>query len=147
MVRSQPGTMDSTYKPVQFFNPLQSALASEMAVGSSFWDSLALRRVCSTDRSQPDSVNRVYQALRFSVWWCLLAALVSGCMKRDTTVDRANRAGVLHLSIGSEPADLDPQTVTSTGDAKIIQALFEPLVSFDPGTLAPVPALAERWEI
>ena len=76
-----------------------------------------------------------------------LATLATGCSPRETTVDRDSRARVLHLSIGSEPADLDPQTVTGTGDAKIIQSLFEPLVSFEPVTLAPVPALAERWEI
>jgi oligopeptide transport system substrate-binding protein len=76
-----------------------------------------------------------------------LATLATGCSPRETTVDRDSRARVLHLSIGSEPADLDPQTVTGTGDAKIIQALFEPLVSYETGTLAPVPALAERWEI
>ena len=71
----------------------------------------------------------------------------TGCGKRETTVELGNREGVLHLSIGSEPSDLDPQTVTGTGDAKIIQSLFEPLVSYETGTLAPVPALAERWEI
>ncbi len=76
-----------------------------------------------------------------------LAALFAGCGKRETVVERDTRAAVLHLGVGSEPADLDPQTVTGTGDAKIIQALFDPLVSFEPGTLAPVPALAERWEI
>ena len=71
----------------------------------------------------------------------------SACTKRATTVERGNREGVFHLSIGSEPADLDPQTITGTGDAKIVQALFEPLVSYEPVTLAPVPALAARWEI
>jgi oligopeptide transport system substrate-binding protein len=76
---------------------------------------------------------------------CLL--LLASCGKRESTVDRANRDGVLHFSIGSEPSDLDPQTVTGTGDAKIIQSLFDPLVSYEPGTLAPVPALAERWDI
>ena len=76
---------------------------------------------------------------------CLL--LLASCGKRESTVDRANRDGVLHFSIGSEPSDLDPQTVTGTGDAKIIQSLFDPLVSYEPRTLAPVPALAERWDI
>jgi len=77
----------------------------------------------------------------------LLLPLLASCGKRETTVDRANRDGVLHFSIGAEPADLDPQTVTGTNDSKIIQSLFDPLVSFEPGTLAPVPAIAERWEI
>jgi oligopeptide transport system substrate-binding protein len=82
----------------------------------------------------------------------LLAAIIvpvafSACAKRETVVDRGNREGVLHLSVGSEPSDLDPQIVTGLGEAKIIQSLFEPLVSFEPGTLAPVPALAESWTI
>ena len=82
--------------------------------------------------------------------FCLLSSalwLSAGCTKRESLVQRANRERVLHFSIGSEPSDLDPQTVTGLADAKLIQALFDPLVSFEPGTLAPVPALAERWEI
>ncbi len=71
----------------------------------------------------------------------------TGCAKRETAVERGNREGVLHLSVGSEPSDLDPHIVTGLGEAKIIQSLFDPLVSYDPATLAPVPALAERWEI
>ena len=76
---------------------------------------------------------------------CLLA--VGGCAKRETTVERGNREGVLHYSIGSEPSDLDPHIVVALADSKIIGALFEPLVTFEPVTLAPKPALAERWEI
>ena len=85
-----------------------------------------------------------------SAVFCLLATVLgftAGCKKRETPVERGNREGIFHLSIGSEPSDLDPHTVTGLGDAKLIQALFDPLVSFEPGTLAPVPALAERWEI
>jgi oligopeptide transport system substrate-binding protein len=74
----------------------------------------------------------------------LLFAL--GCAKRESTVALGNQNGVFHISIGSEPTDLDPHTVTGLGDAKVIQSLFDPLVSFEPVTLKPVPALAERWE-
>jgi oligopeptide transport system substrate-binding protein len=78
---------------------------------------------------------------------CLAAALSGGCARRETIVDRGIREGVLHLNVGSEPSDLDPHTVSSTGDGRVIQSLFEPLVTYEPGTLAPVPALATRWEI
>jgi oligopeptide transport system substrate-binding protein len=71
----------------------------------------------------------------------------AGCAKRETVVDRANREGVFHLSIGSEPSDLDPHVVTNLADAKVDHALFEPIVTYEPGTLAPKPALAERWEV
>jgi oligopeptide transport system substrate-binding protein len=95
----------------------------------------------------PSAVRRLLSSVPrlLSAVACLL--LVSSCAKRESIVDRANRDGVLHFSIGSEPSDLDPQTVTGTGDAKIIQSLFDPLVSYEPGSLAPVPALAARWEI
>lgn len=82
---------------------------------------------------------------------CLLVGfvglLLAGCAKRETPVETGNRTGTLHLSIGSEPTDLDPHVVTGIGEARVIHALFEPLVSFDPETLLPVPALAERWVI
>ncbi len=77
----------------------------------------------------------------------LLGLVLAGCTKRETLVERGNREGIFHISIGSEPSDLDPHTVTGLGEAKLVQALFDPLVSFEPGTLAPVPALAASWEI
>ncbi len=86
-----------------------------------------------------------FQAALLTLLLPLLA--FTGCGKRETAVERGNREGVLHLSVGSEPSDLDPHIVTGLGEAKIIQSLFDPLVSYDPATLAPVPALAERWEI
>lgn len=80
---------------------------------------------------------------------CLALSLLLfvGCARRENVADRGTREGILHLAVGNEPTDLDPHTVTGTGDAKIVHSLFEPLVSYDPTTLAPVPALAERWEI
>jgi oligopeptide transport system substrate-binding protein len=81
---------------------------------------------------------------------CLLSSVLcfqAACSKRETLVEKGNREGILHISVGSEPSDLDPHTVTGLGEAKLVQTMFDPLVSFEPGTLAPVPALAERWEI
>jgi len=77
----------------------------------------------------------------------LLLAALAGCGKRETAVERGNREGVLHFSIGSEPSDLDPHTVVALADSKVMGALFEPLVTFEPVTLAPKPALAESWDI
>ena len=48
---------------------------------------------------------------------------------------------------GTEPQDLDPQTVTGVPEHKIIMSLFENLVAEDPKDLSPVPGLAERWDI
>jgi len=54
---------------------------------------------------------------------------------------------VLNLGNGTEPKDLDPQTVTGVPESNIVQSLFEGLVGKDPKTLFPVPGVAERWEI
>lgn len=82
---------------------------------------------------------------------CLLLSLaglfLGSCAKRETPVELGNRDGTLHLSVGSEPSDIDPHIVTGIGEARILHALFEPLVSFDPHTLKPAPALAERWDV
>ena len=48
---------------------------------------------------------------------------------------------------GPEPESLDPQIGTGQVEQRIYVALFEGLVEYDPQTLEPVPAIAERWEI
>ena len=89
---------------------------------------------------------------------CLVGALLTSCGKRDAaapaSANTANASaptaksdGFVHVSVGSEPTDLDPHIVTSLSEARILPALFEPLVNFDPATLAPAPGLAERWEM
>jgi oligopeptide transport system substrate-binding protein len=78
----------------------------------------------------------------------LLCLLAVSCAKRDAAPAAASRQdGFVHVSVGSEPTDLDPHVVTSLSEARILPALFEALVNFDPDTLAPTPGLAERWEI
>ncbi|WP_438479611.1 peptide ABC transporter substrate-binding protein [Oleiharenicola lentus] len=76
-----------------------------------------------------------------------LSLFEAGCRKRETPVSQGNREGIFYFSVGSEPSDLDPHVVNGIGEAKIIHALFEPLLNFDPKTLKPVPALAERWDV
>lgn len=48
---------------------------------------------------------------------------------------------------GAEPESLDPHLITGQAEGRIAMALFEGLTRFDPVTAAPVPGLAERWEI
>jgi oligopeptide transport system substrate-binding protein len=81
--------------------------------------------------------------LLFSLFSLLAAA---GCAKRETIVERGNREGVLHVCIGYEPSELDPQNVTGIGEAQVIPSLFEALVSLDPVTQKTRPRLAESWE-
>jgi len=89
---------------------------------------------------------RSYRVI-FSAFLCLFAALGSSCAKRESPVQLGNRDGTIHVSVGAEPADLDPHLVTSLSEARILPALFEPLVNFDPDTLAPTPGLAEKWDL
>ena len=81
-------------------------------------------------------------------------ALLAGCGRQEVP-DIAKAAGgkggvegqILKIGNGTEPQDLDPQTVTGVPEHKIISALFENLVAEDPKDLHPVPGLAERWDI
>lgn len=93
------------------------------------------------------TASRPVSGVFFCAFLCLFVAINPGCKKRETLVERGNREGIFHLSVGSEPSDLDPHTVTGLGEAKLVQTMFDPLVSFEPGTLAPVPALAASWDI
>lgn len=71
--------------------------------------------------------------------------LLPGCGRGS---DREAEGGmVLHLGNGTEPADLDPQTITGAPESTIIRELIEGLVIPDPETLEPRPGVAESWEI
>jgi oligopeptide transport system substrate-binding protein len=48
---------------------------------------------------------------------------------------------------GDEPASLDPAVSNGQPEARIYMALYEGLVEYNPKTLEPEPALAERWHI
>ncbi|MFP4495068.1 MAG: ABC transporter substrate-binding protein [Halochromatium sp.] len=47
----------------------------------------------------------------------------------------------------AEPRSLDPQVTTALNDFRILVNVFEGLVRYRLGTLEPVPALAESWQI
>ncbi len=87
--------------------------------------------------------------LRLSCFFvCFVGALLgSGCLKRETAVERGNREQILHRGMGPEVADLDPHLATTANDYTVLSALFEGLVAEDPQTLAPAPGVAESWEI
>jgi len=77
----------------------------------------------------------------------LLAAAPSGCLRRETQVERADRDQVLLRGIGYEVTDIDPQLGTGTAEQAVISGLFEGLVTEDPSDLHPVPGVAYRWDI
>ncbi|HYJ92209.1 MAG TPA: peptide ABC transporter substrate-binding protein [Pyrinomonadaceae bacterium] len=89
--------------------------------------------------------------LRLFVMVSLLAVLAGSCSIQSSdhyfgkTV--APKGNVLHYISGAEIETLDPQVPDGQPDARILMALFEGLVEYDPKTLQPVPELAKSWEI
>ncbi|GHB90262.1 peptide ABC transporter substrate-binding protein [Cerasicoccus arenae] len=87
-------------------------------------------------------------AIRFSsVLFALLALCLSGCGQRETPVERANQDRILLRANGTEPAALDPHLVTGVMEHNILTSLLEGLIRPDPKTLAPLPGVAEAWDI
>jgi ABC-type oligopeptide transport system substrate-binding subunit len=54
---------------------------------------------------------------------------------------------VLRYVSGGEIESLDPPITNSQPDARILIALYDGLVDYDPKTMEPTPSLAESWEI
>lgn len=53
----------------------------------------------------------------------------------------------LRIGLGSSPETLDPPRAAGGPEEAVIVNLFEGLTEYDPQTAAPIPALAERWEV
>lgn len=54
---------------------------------------------------------------------------------------------MLLIANGDEIADVDPHLITGMPEYHVLTALFEGLASKDPQTLAPVPGVAESWDV
>ncbi len=48
---------------------------------------------------------------------------------------------------GTEIKSVDPARITGQPEGRIVNALFEGLTNWHPKTLAPIPGVAERWEV
>lgn len=59
----------------------------------------------------------------------------------------AQEPGVIRLPIGADPEHLDPFRSTTTITRNIIVNVYEGLVTFDPGSMTVIPALADSWDI
>jgi len=107
------------------------------------------------------SLRRFFARLLFDSPLVRIAALLAlslglaGCgesrTQNGTGSGKATEDGkpkmVFRVGNGTEPQDLDGQTVTGVPEHKIIMALSEGLLSQDPRTLEPIPGMAERWEV
>ena len=78
--------------------------------------------------------------------FCLLIPLLSvvlpfaGCVRHEPRAD-------LVIANGAEPESLDPAIITGQPEMRVSSAIFEGLTRLDPKTSAPIPGLAESWEI
>jgi oligopeptide transport system substrate-binding protein len=83
----------------------------------------------------------------FGLLIAALAALTSGCGRRETAVSAGPRTHILHLGNQNEPATLDPHIMDAATDMNIAVALYEGLTAYDEKTGNGVPAVAERWDV
>ncbi len=75
---------------------------------------------------------------------CILPA----CGERKVPAETTAEQGILLLNNGGEPSALDPQFAQpGVIENRIMLALFEGLVRYDPKTLEPVPAIATSWSV
>ena len=83
---------------------------------------------------------------RFFCFWAtsflisVLCLLNSGCGHRELPAD-------ITICNANEPESLDPHIVTGISEMRITKALFDGLTKLEPRNAAPVPAIAERWDI
>lgn len=82
-------------------------------------------------------------SLAFGTYACSVASS-QGEFYGSTTPPAQN---ILRYVSGDEPESLDPHISSGQPEARLYMALYEGLVEYDPRTLAPIPALAERWDI
>lgn len=79
----------------------------------------------------------------------LLGALVllfSACSKKQGT-NVSQKEKILVINNYAEPEYLDPALTTDDASSHIVDQIFEGLTDFNPKTLEPIPAVAEKWEI
>jgi oligopeptide transport system substrate-binding protein len=81
----------------------------------------------------------------------LLSVMISSCAVSGENEPYFGRTvppskDVMRYVSGPEPESLDPQVGTLQPEQRIYLALYEGLVEYDPQTLEPIPAIAERWE-
>src|SRR5688500_4365610 len=81
----------------------------------------------------------------------LVVCLVhTGCFNEQPTTYYGKsvppRAQEFRWSDGGLPRTFDPAFAAAPPDTDAVRALFEGLTDYDPRTLAPIPAVATRWE-
>ena len=65
----------------------------------------------------------------------------------DGLGDGSNAEQVFTFNNGAEPETLDPHLATGVPEGRLLDALFEGLVTLHPETLEPVPGVAKSWSV
>ncbi len=80
---------------------------------------------------------------------CLTLLSLSSALlaQRQSGVESARQTKTLLLGNGSEPQDLDPQTILGFNEYNVMIALFEGLTVLDETTSRPIPGVAHRWDL
>ena len=82
-------------------------------------------------------------SLAFSNYSCTVASGDEEFFGKPTPPSR----NIFRYVNGDEPETLDPAISNGQPEARLYMALYEGLVEYNPKTLEPMPALAERWHI
>ena len=92
--------------------------------------------------------GRIVKAFLFLA---VVSTVLSSCATEATSrfygKTEPPKDNVLRYISGSEPESLDPPVATGQPEARIMMALYDGLVEYEPKTMEPIPALAESWEI
>src|SRR5215813_11773631 len=76
----------------------------------------------------------------------LVLAVLVAATAWALTFPRAPKADFTFIN-ETEITSVDPAMVIGQSEMRVIIGLFEGLVNWDPKTLAPIPGVAESWEI
>lgn len=94
--------------------------------------------------------DRISQ-LRIGLAILTVCSIIAGCSTQATSryygKTVAPEENVLRYISGSEPESLDPAVPTGQPEARVLMALYDGLVEYDPKTMEPIPGIAESWEI
>jgi oligopeptide transport system substrate-binding protein len=78
---------------------------------------------------------------------CLLIGCSTSAKSRYFGLTEPPKDNVLRYVTGGEIESLDPPITNSQPDARVLIALYDGLVEYDPKTMEPIPGLAESWEL
>ena len=92
-------------------------------------------------------VSKIRVVSIFLLLAAMLASCSTGASSRYFGKTQAPKDNILRYISGSEPQTLDPQISSGQPEARILMALYDGLVEYDPKDQQPIPAIAKSWEI